>query len=593
MIAEEVFEKVIQWPQDHIRIQNPKGGKPLPFRPNKAQRDFQKKTVALRLKGKSDVVVKPRQVGMSTYLLCLILSIAVNVPGINIVWLGSSEKNHKAIKRKFRIIYNSAKSSPGSGLTEMQLTNNYEEITLNNGSSIVFLWAGQTVDTSKDSGRGDTLHLLICSEAAFWALGRDTYEAIRPGIEKAGASIVWESTPHGTCGVGELFYQKAMQAFNKKIDAELHFWQWWWDATYRRPCDRQRMIESYTTEEKELVENFRLEPEQIAWRRYQIEDLGGLGAFLVAYPEVFAEAFNGNARTIFNAAVLRRTALRLTNLGRLSAPLPEIFKVPAAVAFAHVLREETSDGYFRLYRAAQPRKMYFIGIDAAQGVPGGDYLCATIIDEEAKVCAQLWCLIHPIHFSWMVQLIAIYFMQTEHVGIEDKSTGDDIHRYLTTEIGDREISEHNAHPVLKLFQAAFMVANNHGTRPNLIRALIQHIDCGAFDIPDEETLHEANAMKVNKDGKIEAAPGEHDDRMMSGAIALRVRENVLPRYEGTTILEINDEKQEKSTQDKYAYIDTTKRHDSEREERNRARYDPRHSDDVESDRQAGSIWDLL
>lgn len=609
MITDQQLQTCLDWACAHLKIQNAKGGASIKLSPNRVQKDFVAKSRALRMTGESDVAVKPRQVGLSTFLLCMVLAIAINIPGINILWVGSSEKNHKAIRRKFRVICNSAKKSKGSGFSEAVETNNVEELTFSNGSSIVFLWAGQTIDTAKDLGRGDTIHLAVFTEAAFWALAQESYEALRPALEHARPSIIWESTPNGMVGEGELFYRKAIETRNGKLDGICHFWPWWWDDRYRRRCNRENLIKDYTPEEKELVEKYCLAPEQIAWRRNQIIDLGGEGPFRVAYPEFFTEAFGSKNKVIFDRKVLRRAAIRVSSKQCLRVPTPPMFlEVSENIAYSAILRGETPEGYLRFYRHRVPGKRYFIGCDTAQGVEGGDWLVATVGGEGGEAVAQLRVRIDPIHFAWMVQLLAIYFNQTEHVYIEDKSTGFDVHRYLTVQIGIREIRENNAHEILQVYQAAAMIPNNPGTRPNLIAALVKAVNFEVYDIQDEETLHELSSLKVDKDGVIRAATGEHDDIPLSIAIMLKGREEVFPRYEESTainhISDLNElyNGKQKENQDKYAFLDTTKARDRESEQRRIAeqrelgrdgRSRVSEFDDSDDYGQAGSIWDIV
>jgi hypothetical protein len=530
----ETLEQRIKWIEAHCRIQNPRKGEPIPYRATPIHADFFKKSGALRLEPCIDVCVKPRQVGISTAMLCHILALALSRPGTSILWVSQDEDNAKAMRRKFRIIWKSAASSPGSGFQESDIiVNNPTEFALSNGSHISFLWSGNNSETSMNVGRGDTFHFIVFTELAYWAAPEETWRAIRPAIEHAGASIVYDSTPNGTFGRGSMFYREAMKAKRGSPGYRLHFWPWYLDYRYRKPRSYGNFDSIHLTAlECELMRSRGLDLEQIAFRRHQIDDVygGDIDTFLEIYPESFEEAFKTQGKSIFDRSVTRAAASRIAN-GVLLLSKSALVSVAGPKMGSEVLASNSlvdcKHGYLRVFSQPNPGGTYYIGVDSSQGIFDGeanetDWLCAAVIDDSASICAILRCKISSILFSWILQLLGQYY-NSARVFIEDSSTGPAIFRYLVEPISRAEIDKYGAHQCLQMSYegGVWLLKNNTATRPLIVNHLLQCINESSTRIPDDETLLEAMSLEADpKTGKIKAAKGQHDDIMFAIGLGL-------------------------------------------------------------------------
>ena len=155
---------------------------------------------------------------------------------------------------------------------------------------------------TKAVGRSQTVQLFHGSEVAFWPHA-DTHAAgvIQAVPDLPGTEIVLESTANG---LGNFFHQKWQQAEAGLSEYEAIFIPWYWQDEYRRTVDAGFRLEP---EEVEYQELYGLEPEQMAWRRAKVAELGDPLLFKQEYPANAAEAFQltGHDSYIKPALVLK------------------------------------------------------------------------------------------------------------------------------------------------------------------------------------------------------------------------------------------------------------------------------------------------
>lgn len=154
------------------------------------------------------------------------------------------------------------------------------------------------------SGRGDTIHRLICSELAFWQDAfpgaRKIFEAAEQSVPLSG-EIVIESTPNGEGKPEEpnIFFEKVQEALSGDSYWKLIEIPWWFVPEYRisrgsrdaLPSDRA--VLSFNNEEQELIVRAGWSDEEaedrIRFRRRKLKELKGL--FVQEYYEDIASCF--------------------------------------------------------------------------------------------------------------------------------------------------------------------------------------------------------------------------------------------------------------------------------------------------------------
>ena len=159
-------------------------------------------------------------------------------------------------------------------------------------------------------GRGGTLQYFHGSEVAFW----EKTDGLETGVLQSVASnkgtcIILESTANG---MANMFYDKCMSAidlgedgFPKTGDFELVFIPWFWQKEYRREVPEGFYCEE---EEEEIQKNFKLDDEQIYWRRKKIEELKSHWKFRQEYPMTIMDAFVATGDSLMKKDYIMKAA---------------------------------------------------------------------------------------------------------------------------------------------------------------------------------------------------------------------------------------------------------------------------------------------
>lgn len=146
--------------------------------------------------------------------------------------------------------------------------------------------SGYKVGTArtKGTGRSGTVQYFHGSEVAFWPNAEEHAAGVLQSVPSADDTEVFlESTGNG---IGNWFYQMWQQAEAGESDYEAVFIPWFWQTEYRREADL-----TLTPEELAYSDFYRLDLEQMAWRRSKIVELKSEELFKQEYPATSAEAF--------------------------------------------------------------------------------------------------------------------------------------------------------------------------------------------------------------------------------------------------------------------------------------------------------------
>ncbi len=144
---------------------------------------------------------------------------------------------------------------------------------------------------NKAVGRSGTTQYFHGSEVGFWPHAEEHAKGVLQTIpDEAGTEEIKESTANG---VGNYFHQQWKAAEKGESEAIAIFIPWYWQTEYRKPVPQNFTL---TDEEAKLKRYYKLDDEQIVWRRNKIIDLSANGmdgekAFKQEYPMNAAEAF--------------------------------------------------------------------------------------------------------------------------------------------------------------------------------------------------------------------------------------------------------------------------------------------------------------
>ena len=263
-------------------IPEKKGGGLIPFVFNSAQEKLHREAEEQLLRtGKiRKIIVKGRQQGCSTYVAGRFYWIVTRNKGKFCFILShessTTEKLYGMVNRFHDNIHPSMRPTTAiHNRRQMQFTGLGSEYALGTAGNEMI-------------GRGGTLQLFHGSEVAFW----EKTDGIETGVmqsvaDVAGTEIFLESTANG---FGNMFHRMVIAALDPVGDSdyEVVFIAWFMQKEYRAEVPVDFLL---TNDEVKLKEQFKLDDEQVVWRRRKIANFGSVWKFRQEYPNTIQDAF--------------------------------------------------------------------------------------------------------------------------------------------------------------------------------------------------------------------------------------------------------------------------------------------------------------
>jgi len=440
------------------------------LKPNRAQRSFGSNCT------KRNLVLKARQLGMTTYIAARFFIQTITQPGTLSVQVAHNQESAEEI---FKIVHRFWENLP-KGLRRGALATSRSNIR-----QIVFprLDSEYRVATAADpnAGRGMTIHNLHCSEVARWPRdAAETLTSLRAAVPEDG-EIVLESTPNGAGGV---FYDEWQRA--EETGYTRHFFPWWYDQEYR--IDKAT-VAPLTDEEHQLSERENLSVEQIAWRRVNRAQLRNLAA--QEFAEDATSCFLASGDCVFDLESIER-ALKESG---------------GAI-------ETRDNGRLRVWFPAVEGRSYIVGVDPAGGGSGGDYACAQVIERQTGMqCAELHGHFPPRELAMrLIELSANY--NHALLVVERNNHGYGVLAHL------------QAQGCLNVYREGQQDGwlTSAVSRPAMIENLAAVLATEPELFQSPRLLGEFRTFVRQGDGSSAAAGGTHDDCVMAMAIALAARQ---------------------------------------------------------------------
>ncbi len=453
-----------------LKIRIKKGGVRY-LKMNRAQLEYSRRCT------KRNIVLKARQVGITTYIAARFFVQTITRPGTLTVQVAHSDESAQAI---FNIVHRFWEKLPNARVHRGALVKSRSNIR-----QIVFpkLDSEYRVETADDNaGRGMTIHNLHCSEVSRWPRGgEETLASLRAAVVPDG-EIVLESTPNGAVGIFYDEWQKAAETGYTQ-----HFFPWWYETSYKEELPEGKVLR-LTEEEKDLVVLHGLNKEQIAWRRTRWQVMRKQAG--QEYAEDPVSCFLASGECVFDMESIEK-----------------------ASAHAGLAGESQDNGRLQMWLPPVEKMQYIVGVDAAGGGSDGDYACAQVIERNTGLqCAELHGHFPPYELARRVAELGRKYGNAL-VAVERNNHGYGVLAHL------KDLHYEN------LFQQGGQVGwlTSVVTRPamieNLAAMLIQEADL--FRSP--RLLGELKTFVRHADGNGSAADGAHDDCVMAMAIAMAVR----------------------------------------------------------------------
>jgi hypothetical protein len=490
-------------------------GASAPLIPNRAQREFE------RRRGRSNIVLKARQMGISTWVAGRFFLKTITQPGTLTMQVAHTQEAAEEIFRMVRRFHDALPEDLREGVLRTSRASAH---------SLVFaeLDSEYRVESAGDAnaGRGLTVQNLHLSEVARWpGDARATLAGLLACLPSQGSGgcgeVVLESTAQGAHGC---FYEEWRSA--EANGMVRHFFPWWWEASYtlapapglgvqpdaglaveaHAPSAQVTSDESagtancsvesesyvgeaYSAEEQALIERYGLTAGQILFRRRLQKQFGVLAR--QEYPESEDDCFLASGSCVFDTEAIER----------------RLREVPAAV-------EKRWAGALEIWLKPMPGREYVVAVDPAGGGSEGDYAAMQVLDRATGLqCAEFQGRCGLLELAERAAALAREY-NGALLAVERNNHGSGVLAYLTGVIRYERLYEADG-------QAGWLTTAM--TRPRLLeqveRLLLEHAEC----VMSARLLREMKTFVRDARGRTGAAQGQHDDLVMALGIALVAR----------------------------------------------------------------------
>lgn len=430
---------------------------------------FQKDVLHAFMVNQNNIILKARQIGLSTLVAGYSLWLMLFHSDQNILVIATKQEVAKNLVTKVRIMH----AHLPIWLRGNVLEDNKLSLAFENGSRI------KAIATSEDAGRSEALSLLVLDEAAFIENANAIWTAAYPTLSTGGKAIVL-STPNG---MGNFFHQTWVAAENNENDFNSIFLNWAVhperDQTWRdEQTKAQGELEARQEHDADFIAtgNTVINGDLIQWYRQTFEqepsEKTGMGGntWIWEYP-------NYSRKYLVSADVARgdgsdKSAFHVIDLESV-AQVAEFKGLMGTKEFAHLLMATAMS--------------YNNALLVVENSTVGWSVLQTIIDSEYQNL----------------------FYMTDDLKYVDPKLSQLTNKY-------RKL-ENKAVPGF---------TTSHRTRPLIISKLDQYMTDNSVELRSKRTYDELEVF-IWKNGRGEAMEGYNDDLVISLAIGLWVRDTAL------------------------------------------------------------------
>jgi hypothetical protein len=464
-------DSVMQFLAETLLRVRVRDGNLKPLRANVAQRLFD------RRRGQHNIVLKARQMGMSTWVSARFFLRTITRPGTLTVQVAHTRQAAEAIFRTVTRFWANLPEGMREGAVRCSRANAGQLVFPELDSEYRVVSAGD-----ESAGRGLTVQNLHCSEVARWPEdAAATLAGLRAALAPEGESVL-ESTANGAWGC---FFEEWQRA--ESMGVARHFLPWWLEEAYRGMAVDEGTLRE---EERALMREQGLTLEQIGYRR-------GLEA---SYRGLAAQEYAEDAELCF-----RRSGECVFDVEAIEARLKQLDGVQG---------QRRNNGEVVVWLPVLPGKKYLVAVDTAGGGAGGDYAAAQVIDMASGMqCAELRGRLGTLVLARETAKLAREYNQALVV-VERNNHGAGVIAYLDGVEHYRNLYEQDG-------QAGWLTTAV--TRP----AMLAQLGALLVETPglflSSRLLAECRRFVRTRSGRAEAASGEHDDCVMAMAMAQAVR----------------------------------------------------------------------
>lgn len=340
----------------------------VPFHTNASQDEIvaaintQKATEALV----REIVLKERQIGVSTLIQGLMFLMAMASPGSRGITLTHEKKVSQKILSMAHLFITKMPKWIGLRATATMNKVNLHCLECVDGDLPIEAEIYVDTATGKVVAHGDTVHFVQASEYAYWPDAARVLGGLLQAVPRLpGTMVVIESTANG---VGNDFHERWLKAESGTGEFKPLFLEWFRFPEYSIVPPKEF---EPNEDEKQLTKVYGLTPDQLWWRRQKIETDYPTTPwrFNESYPMSPTDAFLMPGQPAFDQQVLSEYRHLAKDAPKRDGELvnSKLF-VPK------------HNGILRVFEAPKKDAEYMIGVDTALGVTDGDDSAGGVID---------------------------------------------------------------------------------------------------------------------------------------------------------------------------------------------------------------------
>ncbi len=462
---------------------------------NAAQREYERK------RGRRNIVLKARQMGMTTWIAGRFFLQTITHPGTLTVQVAHTQQAAEAIFRVVQRMWENLPADFREGPLKRSRSNAGQMVFGEIDSEFRVWSAGD-----ENAGRGLSVQNLHCSEVSRWSGDAAmTLAGLRAALAPEG-EMVLESTPNGAYGA---FYEEWVRGvevasgfgdlvFPTHDDETVmngppgvhglvrHFLPWWMEPAYVGDAVEAELLRE---DEAALVERHGLSAGQIGFRRGLERSYGGLRV------QEFAE----DAETCFKAT---------------GACCFEVEAIEGRLVEVGEPLEQRRGGALLVWLPAMIGKEYCVAVDTAGGGEDGDFAAVQVIEMRTGVqCAELQERLRPAELARVTAELAREYAGAL-VAVERNNHGAAVIAYLQASEG-----------YMRLYRQGGEVGwlTTSASKPEMVAQMGVLLRESAEIFRSRRLLGECRTFVAGERGKAGAASGAHDDLVMAMCVAQGVR----------------------------------------------------------------------
>jgi len=470
---------------DWLRVRD-RDGQLQPLVANAAQREFE------RRRGRQNIVLKARQMGMTTWIAGRFFLRTITKPGTLTVQVAHTQAAAEAIFRVVQRMWENLSEDLREGPLRRTRANAGQMVFGDLDSEFRVWSAGD-----ENAGRGLSIQNLHCSEVSRWpGDARATLAGLRAALAPGG-EVVLESTPNGAYGAFYEEWQRGEGPGSRVQGSEgdglvRHFLPWWMEPAYVGAAVDVGLMRE---DELALVERVGLSEEQVGFRRGLERSYGGLR--LQEFAEDAESCFKATGSCCFDVEAIEQ------RLAELDEPM-----------------ERRRGGALLVWLPAQVGKDYCVAVDTAGGGEDGDFAAVQVIEIASGLqCAELQERLRPSELARVTAELAREYGGAL-VAVERNNHGAAVIAYLQTSEGYRRLYRQGG-------EVGWLTTS--ASKPEMVARLGVLLRESGLMFKSRRLLGECRTFVAGERGRTSAASGSHDDLVMAMGVAQAVRAEVAGR----------------------------------------------------------------